>query len=174
MARTGHSITFGGMCFGKRLSVPISSVGGGPAENVHAPNVGAAGALKTRATTGLLCPVVETGVTGRATPGWPLHGSRGAAGQYYRAFDTTAEYRDWCERSLPGWLGYGQSTTRHRVSRRRLTALLPVRSARRAREHRAVRVGIPAESVRPAFPVHADAGPVTPWIAEASIEFQLA
>lgn len=26
----------------------------------------------------------------------------------YRAFDTTAEYRDWCERSLPGWLGYGR------------------------------------------------------------------
>lgn len=26
----------------------------------------------------------------------------------YRAFDTTAEYRDWCERSLPAWLGYGR------------------------------------------------------------------
>ncbi len=26
----------------------------------------------------------------------------------YRAFDTTAEYRDWCQQSLPGWLGYGR------------------------------------------------------------------
>ena len=25
----------------------------------------------------------------------------------YRSFDTTAEYRAWCERSLPSWLGYG-------------------------------------------------------------------
>jgi len=26
----------------------------------------------------------------------------------YRAFDTIAEYRDWCERNLPAWLGYGR------------------------------------------------------------------
>ena len=26
----------------------------------------------------------------------------------YRAFDTLAEYRDWCERNVPGWLGYGR------------------------------------------------------------------
>jgi hypothetical protein len=26
----------------------------------------------------------------------------------YRSFDTTREYRDWCERSLPDWLGYGR------------------------------------------------------------------
>jgi hypothetical protein len=25
----------------------------------------------------------------------------------YRTFDTMAEYRDWCERNLPEWLGYG-------------------------------------------------------------------
>jgi len=25
----------------------------------------------------------------------------------YRAFDTTAQYRSWCERELPSWLGYG-------------------------------------------------------------------
>jgi hypothetical protein len=27
----------------------------------------------------------------------------------FRAFDTTAEYRAWCEQHLPGWLGYGRS-----------------------------------------------------------------
>jgi hypothetical protein len=26
----------------------------------------------------------------------------------YRAFDTTADYRAWCERELPSWLGYGR------------------------------------------------------------------
>lgn len=26
----------------------------------------------------------------------------------YRAFDTLADYRDWCESNLPGWLGYGR------------------------------------------------------------------
>jgi hypothetical protein len=26
----------------------------------------------------------------------------------YRSFDTMAEYRAWCERALPPWLGYGQ------------------------------------------------------------------
>ena len=26
----------------------------------------------------------------------------------FRAFDTTADYRGWCEESLPGWLGYGR------------------------------------------------------------------
>ena len=26
----------------------------------------------------------------------------------YRAFDTLADYRDWCERNLPAWLGYGR------------------------------------------------------------------
>lgn len=26
----------------------------------------------------------------------------------FRAFDTTADYRAWCERELPSWLGYGQ------------------------------------------------------------------
>ena len=25
-----------------------------------------------------------------------------------RAFDTLAAYRDWCERNLPSWLGYGR------------------------------------------------------------------
>lgn len=25
----------------------------------------------------------------------------------YRSFDTLAEYRAWCERELPSWLGYG-------------------------------------------------------------------
>ncbi|HXU81626.1 MAG TPA: hypothetical protein VN914_09525 [Polyangia bacterium] len=28
----------------------------------------------------------------------------------FRAFATTAEYRDWCEKNLPSWLGYGRST----------------------------------------------------------------
>jgi hypothetical protein len=26
----------------------------------------------------------------------------------YRAFDTTREYRAWCEMNLPDWLGYGR------------------------------------------------------------------
>jgi len=26
----------------------------------------------------------------------------------YRSFDTTAEYRRWCEDSLPTWLGYAR------------------------------------------------------------------
>lgn len=26
----------------------------------------------------------------------------------YRSFDTTAEYRKWCEENLPSWLGYGR------------------------------------------------------------------
>jgi hypothetical protein len=26
----------------------------------------------------------------------------------YRSFDTTAEYRQWCEDHLPDWLGYGR------------------------------------------------------------------
>ena len=26
----------------------------------------------------------------------------------FRAFATTREYRDWCERNLPSWLGYGR------------------------------------------------------------------
>ena len=27
----------------------------------------------------------------------------------YRSFETTAQYRDWCEENLPSWLGYGQT-----------------------------------------------------------------
>ena len=27
----------------------------------------------------------------------------------YRSFETMADYREWCEKSLPGWLGYGRS-----------------------------------------------------------------
>jgi hypothetical protein len=26
----------------------------------------------------------------------------------YRSFDTTADYRRWCEENLPRWLGYGR------------------------------------------------------------------
>ena len=26
----------------------------------------------------------------------------------YRAFTTMQEYRDWCEKNLPSWLGYGR------------------------------------------------------------------
>ena len=26
----------------------------------------------------------------------------------FRAFDTTADYRRWCEQNLPEWLGYGR------------------------------------------------------------------
>jgi hypothetical protein len=26
----------------------------------------------------------------------------------YRSFNTTAEYREWCEKHLPDWLGYGR------------------------------------------------------------------
>jgi hypothetical protein len=26
----------------------------------------------------------------------------------FRAFDTTREYREWCEQNLPSWLGYGR------------------------------------------------------------------
>ena len=25
----------------------------------------------------------------------------------YRSFDTTADYRRWCDENLPSWLGYG-------------------------------------------------------------------
>jgi hypothetical protein len=28
--------------------------------------------------------------------------------QPFRAFDTMADYRRWCEESLPDWLGYGR------------------------------------------------------------------
>ena len=27
----------------------------------------------------------------------------------YRSFDTMAEYREWCEKNLPSWLGYGRA-----------------------------------------------------------------
>jgi hypothetical protein len=27
----------------------------------------------------------------------------------FRAFDTMADYRRWCEEELPDWLGYGRS-----------------------------------------------------------------
>ncbi|HVT44906.1 MAG TPA: hypothetical protein VMT00_10985 [Thermoanaerobaculia bacterium] len=27
----------------------------------------------------------------------------------FRAFETMAEYRVWCEENLPSWLGYGRS-----------------------------------------------------------------
>lgn len=27
----------------------------------------------------------------------------------YRSFDTTAEYRAWCEANLPSWLGYARA-----------------------------------------------------------------
>jgi hypothetical protein len=27
----------------------------------------------------------------------------------YRSFDTMADYRRWCEESLPSWLGYGRT-----------------------------------------------------------------
>lgn len=27
----------------------------------------------------------------------------------YRSFETMAEYRQWCEKNLPWWLGYGRS-----------------------------------------------------------------
>jgi hypothetical protein len=26
----------------------------------------------------------------------------------FRAFDTTADYRCWCEENLPDWMGYGR------------------------------------------------------------------
>jgi hypothetical protein len=26
----------------------------------------------------------------------------------FRAFDSTAQYRQWCEANLPDWLGYGR------------------------------------------------------------------
>jgi hypothetical protein len=26
----------------------------------------------------------------------------------FRAFDTTADYRRWCQENLPDWLGYGR------------------------------------------------------------------
>lgn len=26
----------------------------------------------------------------------------------YRSFETMAEYRDWCEKNLPRWLGFGR------------------------------------------------------------------
>jgi len=27
----------------------------------------------------------------------------------FRAFETMADYRHWCEENLPSWLGYGRS-----------------------------------------------------------------
>ena len=27
----------------------------------------------------------------------------------FRSFDTMQDYRQWCERALPPWLGYGRS-----------------------------------------------------------------
>jgi hypothetical protein len=27
----------------------------------------------------------------------------------YRSFETTTEYRAWCEANLPSWLGYGRA-----------------------------------------------------------------
>ena len=27
----------------------------------------------------------------------------------YRSFETMEEYRTWCEKSLPSWLGYGRT-----------------------------------------------------------------
>lgn len=27
----------------------------------------------------------------------------------FRAFDTMADYRRWCEENLPSWLGYGRA-----------------------------------------------------------------
>ena len=27
----------------------------------------------------------------------------------YRSFETMAEYREWCEKNLPSWLGYGRA-----------------------------------------------------------------
>jgi len=27
----------------------------------------------------------------------------------YRSFDTMAEYRQWCQKNLPDWLGYGSA-----------------------------------------------------------------
>jgi hypothetical protein len=26
----------------------------------------------------------------------------------YRSFDTMQQYREWCEKNLPDWLGYGR------------------------------------------------------------------
>ena len=26
----------------------------------------------------------------------------------YRSFESTAQYREWCEKNLPDWLGYGR------------------------------------------------------------------
>ncbi len=26
----------------------------------------------------------------------------------FRSWNSTAEYREWCERNLPSWLGYGR------------------------------------------------------------------
>jgi hypothetical protein len=27
----------------------------------------------------------------------------------YRSFETMAKYREWCEKNLPSWLGYGRT-----------------------------------------------------------------
>ena len=29
--------------------------------------------------------------------------------EQFRAFETMADYRRWCEENLPSWLGYGRS-----------------------------------------------------------------
>ena len=33
-----------------------------------------------------------------------------------RVFETMAEYRAWCERALPKWLGYGRATKIQRAA----------------------------------------------------------
>jgi len=38
-------------------------------------------------------------------------------GAPFRAFDTTADYRRWCEENLPDWLGYTRPGTNQRQRR---------------------------------------------------------
>src|ERR1051325_3477323 len=38
----------------------------------------------------------------------------------YRSFDTMAEYRAWCERELPPWLGYGKDARSLQIKRNRI------------------------------------------------------
>jgi hypothetical protein len=35
----------------------------------------------------------------------------------FRSFNTTAEYRQWCEENLPDWLGYGRAKPKAEADR---------------------------------------------------------
>jgi len=63
-----------------------------------------------------LCPILRNCNPGFASLKQPLDGPWRYIRTYkpvlddavYRSFDTTEDYRTWCEENLPEWLGYGR------------------------------------------------------------------